>query len=299
MTATRRSIRLLVFTVIAVVSSACSTLPPLEADDPRQPALLQKSLAQVAEQRPGIADVYFIGGALWASEGVFRREVDMARAVFDERLDSRGRSLVLVNHHATADTTAFATGRNLAAALEAVASKMDLEEDVLVVFLSTHGSPDGRLVLDMGGKQRSTIAASWLKGALDKAKVKWRVVIISACYSGGFATALADPNTLIVTAADAQHPSFGCGDTTRLTFFGEAYLEKALRRSGSLIDAFAPAQKSLRDSELRERFDHSNPQFVLGDAMRDKLRAIEARLSIPRNRGLAASSATRPSDSAP
>jgi hypothetical protein len=271
------------FLFAALVQLQGCAQPPLVPDDPRQPALLSESLGRVEAERPGIADVYFIGGALWASENVFLREATMARKVFDERFDTGGRSIVLANNHGTAATLPFATGPHLSEAILKVAARMDRNDDVLVVFLTTHGSADHKLLIDMGVKEsRIGLSPTWLKNTLDRSRVKWRVIILSACYSGGFVDALANPFTLVVTAADSRHASFGCGDKRRLTYFGEGYIERSFQQTGSLVDAFPLALEWLRTQEIRERFDASNPQFVLGDRMREKLQLLEDRLKAAR-----------------
>jgi hypothetical protein len=246
---------------------------------------LSESLDHVEAERAGIADVYFIGGALWASENVFLREVTMARRVFDERLDTGGRSIVLANSHETAATLPFATGPQLAQAISKVAARMDKNDDVLVLFLTTHGSADHKLLIDMGAKDRIGLTPMWLKNILDRSRVRWRVIILSACYAGGFVDALANPFTLIVTAADARHPSFGCGDKRRLTYFGEAYIERSLQETGSLVEAFPLAAEWIRTQESREHFAASNPQFALGEQMREKLMSLEERLKKDRQAG--------------
>ena len=45
------------------------------------------------------------------------------------------------------------------------------------------------------------LTAPALRSLLDDAGIKWRIIVVSACYSGGFVDALQDDNTLIVTAA--------------------------------------------------------------------------------------------------
>jgi len=89
-------------------------------------------------------------------------------------------------------------------------------------------------------------------------------VIISACYSGVFIRPLADRDTLIITAADADHTSFGCKDANTWTYFGDAFFNVALRQAASLKDAFVVARALVRKRELRERFEPSNPQMAGG-----------------------------------
>ena len=71
--------------------------------------------------------------------------------------------------------------------------------------------------------------------ALDEAGIQRRVVVVSACYSGGFVPALADARTLVITAARHDRPSFGCGVSSRITYFGEAFLAGALNLTSTAL----------------------------------------------------------------
>jgi len=94
--------------------------------------------------------------------------------------------------------------------------------------------------------------------------VRYKVVIISACYSGIFIPPLATPNTLVITAADANHPSFGCEDRAKWTYFGDAFFNTALRHGATLRDAFSTARALILKRELSNGFEPSNPQMAGG-----------------------------------
>ena len=59
------------------------------------------------------------------------------------------------------------------------------------------------------------------------------------------------PDTMVITAADATHPSFGCRDGAEWTYFGDAFFNTAMRRATSLRDAFNEARDIVRKRELR------------------------------------------------
>ena len=86
-----------------------------------------------------------------------------------------------------------------------------------------------------------------------------KVVIISACYSGAFIPRLADADTLVITAADANHPSFGCEDKAKWTYLATRFFNAALRRANNLKDAFLMARSLVLRRELREGFEPSHP----------------------------------------
>jgi hypothetical protein len=99
----------------------------------------------------------------------------------------------------------------------------------LFLILTSHGSRDGLAVV--AGRLAETLKPSHLSEMLGRTGVRNKVVIISACYSGVFIPRLADADTLVITAADANHPSFGCEDKANWTYFGDAFFNAALRRA--------------------------------------------------------------------
>jgi hypothetical protein len=116
-----------------------------------------------------------------------------------------------------------------------------------------------------------------LKTALDESGIKWRVIVISACYAGGFVDPLKDDYTLIITASDATHQSFGCSNEADFTYFGQAYFD-ALQNDYSFINAFAAAKSSIEKRENAENKEASNPQMHEGAGIRRKLEQLETRL---------------------
>ena len=97
-------------------------------------------------------------------------------------------------------------------------------------------------------------------------------------YAGGFIDPLKSETTLVVTAADAQHTSFGCGSESDFTYFGKAYFDQALRRHVSFTDAFEDARNIIQTRERGEGKTASNPQIYIGSAIQQKLRAFEKQL---------------------
>lgn len=91
-----------------------------------------------------------------------------------------------------------------------------------------------------------------------------RCAVISACYSGVFVDPLANDDTLVITAADFNHSSFGCQDKVKWTYFGDAFFNKALRHTADLRSAFATARKLISVRERQEGLVPSNPQIAGG-----------------------------------
>ena len=69
----------------------------------------------------------------------------MVSDLLQDRFDAEGRVLHLLNHPDTADTHLWATPENLRSAIDALAATMDREEDVLVLYMTSHGARDHQL----------------------------------------------------------------------------------------------------------------------------------------------------------
>ena len=245
----------------------------------RQPQILRDALDALAPQRPGVVDLYFVGFAPYADQDVFRKDVEMASAVVDERFDGKGRSVLLVNNPRTVLSAPLATATNLRATLQAVGRKIDPEEDVVLLFLSSHGTHDHRLAVHFPPLRLNDVTPAALKSMLDDAGIRWRIVVISACYSGGFIPALADDRTLVLTAAATDRTSFGCADDSDLTYFADALFNHALRHQLSLPDAFRQARELVKQRENDEHLSPpSEPQMSIGPAIERKLPVLETRL---------------------
>lgn len=245
-----------------------------------QQAAWAQAVAALAPQRPDVVDVYGLVFAPYAEEDVFLRESTMVAGVLAERFDAAGRVLHLVNHASTAPSHPWATPLNLERAVQALAEKMDTAQDVLVVYLTSHGGGDHKLAASHGPLAVQPISPGELRAALDKAGVRHRVVAVSACYSGGWVGPLGDEHTLVMTAADATHTSYGCGRLSPLTFFGRAVFDEQLRKTHSFEQAFTAAVPVIaqREQEAGKKDGFSNPQISVGEKIRPVLSALEQRL---------------------
>jgi hypothetical protein len=194
---------------------------------------------------------------LFGDQGVFRAEATGAAQVVAGRFETGA-----IDVRYNSKNGGGATIEALAASLQAAASHLDAQKDVLFLILTSHGSPDGLAV--KAGRLTQTLTPSRLAAMLAKTGVRHQVVVISACYSGVFIPRLANPDVLVITAADADHPSFGCQDKAKWTYFGDAFFNAALRHAPSLEQAFLNARALVRKRELRERFEPSNPLIAGG-----------------------------------
>ncbi len=245
-----------------------------------QQALWRKAAETIAAERPGVTDVYGLVFSPYAREDVFLRESTMVAKVLEERFDARGRVVQLVNHPATAQTFPWATPSNLGRAVEAIGARMDRENDLLVVYLTSHGAKDFKLAAVNDPLAVDPISPGELRQALDNAGIRNRVIAVSACYAGGWLGPLGGDSTLVMTAADAQNTSYGCGKLSELTFFGRAVFNEALRKTRSFEKAFAAAVPVIRqrEADAGKPDGFSNPQMSVGEKIRPVLKALEERL---------------------
>jgi hypothetical protein len=244
-----------------------------------QADLAYSAEAELVPERPGVVDLYFLGFAGWTQD-VFLNEVTTARALFDERFDTRGRSILLLNNRSTRTTVPMATRRNLGHALKAIASRMNRDEDVLFLLMTSHGSDSGLSVScpDLFLCDGDEVAPTALRKLLDDAAIKWRVLVISGCKSGVFVGPLKNDDTLVATASASDRLSYGCGKGNQLTEFGKAVFAEQLVREKSFPTALAKADEVIKKREARDRREASEPQLFVGAAIAEKLRSIEARV---------------------
>lgn len=244
-----------------------------------QPLLFYGALDALEDERPGVADVYFVGFSPYAGGEVFRREVDLARSVMDARFGSEGRSITLVNHADTLLAQPLATVTNLRLALATIGSLIDPEEDVVVVHLAGYATSPRELKVEFAPLELEALTPARLRRILDEAGIKWRVVIVSACYSGGFVEPLKGPTTLVVTASAADRPTGRCDKDGEASIFGDAYFNEALRRDHSFERAFRTASEIIsRRERLAGIAPPSAPQIDVGAEMSAKLGELERSL---------------------
>ncbi|HWG67477.1 MAG TPA: C13 family peptidase [Rhodanobacteraceae bacterium] len=236
-----------------------------------QSDLLHREIAKLKPRTPGKVNLYTIVFAGDGSQNVFRNEAEYFDKLFSNRLGADGHVLVLENNPSSLTTRPLATWSNLEDALDAVAAKMDPQQDILLVYFTTHGSEDHTLLVDMNPLPLDQIGASDLPGILAEHPFKYKVMIVNACYSGGFIPPLKNPDTMVITAARADRSSFGCGEQSELTWFGHAFLVDALNKTDDFREAFKLAKAQVAAWEKRDNYEPSDPQVSTGDGIAAQL----------------------------
>jgi len=241
-----------------------------------QQSRLDDALDEVAPSDGSAPQIFFVGFAGVAEQKVFAEEIELAARVVANRYGSASRQLLLINDRRDHETHPLATVSGLTYALQGLAQKMDVDRDVLFLSLSSHGSSDPELSVSDGSLPLEQVTAENLSAALRDSGIRWRVIIISACYAGAFIEGLKDEHTAIITAADADRTSFGCSDDRDLTYFGEAFYRDALPGADSLRQAFGLASLEISKREQQEDVTPSRPQAFFGAEIDHVLLAVDA-----------------------
>ena len=238
-----------------------------------QPRLLNRELDALKSRTPGAVNMYLVTVAGNGSQGVFRREAEYVGNQFGEQFGTRGHAVILANSRASASRLPMATLESLRRILKAVSTRMDPARDILFLYLTSHGSHDHRFQLSEYGIQLADLKAEDLAKMLGALPFRNKVVVVSACYSGGFIRPLTDGHTLIITAARADRTSFGCADENDFTYFGPAFFRDSVPSTQSFADAYRKASGLVRQWEDQQEMDHhSEPQIHREPAVEAVLR---------------------------
>ena len=240
-----------------------------------QSARIDQSLAAVHADASPVPKGFFLGFAGVGDQRVFAQEIGLASRVLSERYGMDGRTLSLINDERDLERAPLASVSGLRYALRGLAGRMSLDRDVLFLAISSHGTRDPAIAVANSDLPLDDLTDEDLAAALQDSNIKWRVIIISACYAGGFIDSLKDPRTIIITAAAADRTSFGCSNDSDLTYFGEAFYRDALPEARTLRDAFDKARAAIAMRERRERVDASKPQAYFGSELEAKLAAMK------------------------
>ena len=137
--------------------------------------------------------------------------------------------------------------------------------DRCLVFLTSHGERGAGIWL---ARSHRSLTPDELARALSQgcARVP-TVVVVSACYSGGFSDGkMAMPNRVVLTAARADRPSFGCQAHRTYNFFDECLLG-ALPQSRTWRAVFTGTNRCVRRMERALGVRASAPQSYFGGAV--------------------------------
>jgi hypothetical protein len=240
-----------------------------------QAARIDRALASIGETSAS-PQAFFLGFAGVGEQKVFAQEIGLASRVLSERYGMNDRRLSLINDERDLEGAPLASVSGLKYALRGLAARMNLDRDVLFLSISSHGAQDPAIAVSNSQLPLNDLTEEDLAEALSDSAIKWRVIIISACYAGGFIDSLKNPQTIVITAAAADRTSFGCSNDRDLTYFGEAFYRDALPEARSLRDAFEKARSAIALRERREHVDPSKPQAYFGAELEAKLGSMSS-----------------------
>jgi hypothetical protein len=232
-----------------------------------------------ALERPQSLDAaaFFVGFAGMGEQRVFAGEITLAGKVIGDKFDTEKRAISLVNDRRDLDTLPLASPTALRHTLAGIARRMDIDDDVLFLSLSSHGSKNASISVSNWSLPLNDLSAKEVADSLRASGIKWRVVIVSACYAGTFIEPLRDDNTIVITASASDRTSFGCSDDRDLTYFGEAFYRDALPSAPDIRAAFEQTKAAISTREKLEGKDESRPQAHFGVAIEAHLAALRAR----------------------
>jgi hypothetical protein len=241
-----------------------------------QQARLDEELDRISKLPKKTPAMYFVGFAGFGEQREFTEEIELAAHRAGQRFGIGGRSILLANDRRDPERLPLASAPSLRYTLEALGEMMG-SDDVLFLALSSHGSEDGSISVSNVGRVPVELTATDLADMLKEAKIPWKVIVVSACYAGGFIDALRDDHTIVLAAAAQDRTSFGCADDRDLTYFGEAFYRDALPKAASLRAAFDTAKIAIAKREKAEGEVPSDPQAYFSAELEKRLAAFEPR----------------------
>ncbi len=269
-------IRLVRFlTIVGFLVGLATAGPVLAESQPAGHTTAQKDLS-----------VGIVSFGLSNEHTVFESEARGAAAALAQYFDVSARSATVRYNSRRA---ARADVRSLRAEILKFNRRKGAPLDILAVALTSHGSNRGIVVLN---RRASYLMSPQSVGrVLNVSTARYRILIVSACYSGIFADALADARTLVITAASSDRSSFGCSNELKWTFFGDAFFNASLKPGIALPEVFDRARSLIAKREESEGYTSSNPQIRGGEEVLQFLRTHLAKeqkdshpagLSLPR-----------------
>ncbi|MCJ8312861.1 MAG: hypothetical protein HRU38_05070 [Saccharospirillaceae bacterium] len=235
----------------------------------KQQTLLDEQFNALEINTTNQKEFYALTVAAFGNQSVFASEVQIINDILIEQGISKNHQVTLMNSMENLEIP-WATHYAIKQSLTHIKNKMDSEEDILLMYASSHGNADLGISLNIHNMSLGSITPEQLSDTIKQSKIKWKVIIISACYSGVFIDALKDENSIIISAADSTHTSFGCSNDLDMTFFGKAYFQDAFKNL-DFISTFNEAKKLVKIREEEQGYEFSNPQIHVGSKIRKHL----------------------------
>ena len=140
------------------------------------------------------------------------------------------------------------------------------EQDACLFYVSSHGKKGDGVYMKRTHDGQLTpaqlnTALNWTCGTAPT------VVMVSACYSGQFIQPLRADNRIIMTAASAKRPSFGCSEAQEYTFWDGCVIDH-FARSSTWENLYDHVKQCIAAKEQQMGYPASQPQAYFGKNMR-------------------------------
>lgn len=154
-----------------------------------------------------------------------------------------------------------ATYENIVKSFDLMKSKLKAT-DGCFIHMTSHGAKGQGFYLALSGILDPDTFSTLVNQVCGSAPT---VVLISACYSGQFITEdLKGPNRVILTAARADRPSFGCSPDTEYTYWDGCLLEE-VPKSQTWVELYKNVNSCIAAKEAKLNVRPSEPQAFFGE----------------------------------
>jgi Peptidase C13 family len=262
---TGRWIRWLAIAMSLAAATGCAQLSPNQASAAARSAALERQqderAAQQAADAPG-RRVWLAGFAMSSTSTAFQGDLELA----SRRLSDLGGPVMRYEHsdevHAFELRYPFADLATLRESMQRIGARAR-DDDIVVVFISTHGSKKV-LSVNVAQTEYEGLTASQLADALSPLGDRPTVVILAACFSGSFVPELRRDTRVVLTAASAERTSYGCDASGRNTFFVEELFKNNFDPGESMLQMMGRVRLQTLQRENRMHITHSDPQIYVG-----------------------------------
>ena len=153
-------------------------LSPTEAAD--DVSRMADALSKLPPQRPGVVDTYILSASFW-NDPVFEREASEAAGILARRYDATDRTVILSAGKGPGIVRAYPSSapNNFNAALGRIGKIIDPKEDLVIVFMTSHGAQDGSVAIQERGRMGGALRPIHLRNSLQAAGINTKLVIVS------------------------------------------------------------------------------------------------------------------------
>lgn len=227
-------------------------------------------LNSLPKSQKGTVDLYGIVLGSYSYEDVFMKEVNYVSQRIENKLAMKDHVIKLINNEKTFSEIPVASISNLTETLNHIGKLSQNDEDILFLYMTSHGSAERGLSVEMSyNHSLMNLSGERLATALKGSQIKNKIIIISSCFSGSLIDPLKDDNTMIITASAKNVQSYGCSEDADLTYFADSYFRHAFEKTTDLEKAFYFAKEYVEEREKKEGLSPpSNPQIFIGKNVR-------------------------------